>query len=355
MTARASTVADTVQDLVARGVTSGLQVSAQVGDVVVEDAAGVDALGRPVDVASVSSWFCATKLLTSLCLATLADEGTVPVSTRLGDVAIGASDAVRDLTIWQLLTHSSGLWGERAERYMGLGAEAALAALGALRLRRRRPFEGAYGEYAAFHLAGAAAERVAGVPFEHLVASRVIDRAGLAGQIWFRTADGIDLDQLRLSSTADPAGPVPWLWERATPALESGSPANGAYGTATGFRRLAQHVGEVASRPGAVATAALVQPATRHGRCPVLGRRCRFSFGLLASLVEHDFDGLVSATAVGQVGLGGAATVVLDPAARRWVAWRDLVVHESAAEILEVRRAILGALSGPPARLGPSR
>jgi CubicO group peptidase (beta-lactamase class C family) len=331
--------------IVAEGITTGLQISVIRAGKVLNYATGHDSRGAPIDDESIASFFCVSKAVTAACLARLADDGEISLSATLAEAGIAEGSGFAETTLWELLTHSSGLWGERAERYMGLTEIGAERCIRILRRRTRRRFEGIYGEFAAFHLAGLAAERLTGIPLEQLVSTRVIEPLQLGDQIYFRP-ELVDRARLRLSGSPSSHGePIPWLWEATGAAMNGGSSANGCYGTAGGFARLMESIDQVSPDDDqSVAQRCLRLPATRAGRDPVLGRTCRFSLGFLYDMRVHEFPSPVGLDSFGQVGLGGSACAVADPTNCTYLAWRDYTVHEDASDILRIRRRLVGAI-----------
>lgn len=332
-----------VDEMVAGGLTVGIQVAVLADGMDVRHCCGSDGSGRSIELDSVASVFCVTKALISACAGRLEESGELSLSSTLADARIGEGDPLGRVTLWDLLCHSSGLWGERPEMFMGLGEEASVRRAEGVSLRRRRAFVGAYGQFLGFHLLGVAIERLVGIPLESLVRSRVITPARLDDEVWFRAPGVFPHRRLRRSASRVDGRLVPWLWESSRVAIEAGSAANGAYASAHGMARLMQFVAQRAA-VGGVAERCAAMAATRTGFDPVLGRRCRFSLGHLYDMRAHEFPDVVGSHSFGQIGVGGASCAVADLDNGVFFAWRDYLVHEDVTSIFAVRDRLVRAI-----------
>lgn len=338
-------LATALRDLIDTGRTTGIQASIADCDGRVDFADGVDGLGEELTVESWSAWLCVTKLLSATCVLSLADAGQLDLGERLGSVSSQLPAPLADLTVWDLLTFQSGLWGENVERFMAMEPSARrdhLRRAGSIRVRRRRRFEAVYGQYVGYDLLGQHLEQKTGVAMSKLVTSYVLEPAGIVGEV--SLGEPVDATKLRVSSGRCASGVVaPFLSEALHECSVDGSSANGAYGTARGWVQLAQFVARRWSAGDSLIACAAMQ-CTKRGVDPVLQRLASYGAGTWHSLVDHDFSARrVSARSFGLAGLGGAATVVTDLDAGRSLAWRDLRVHTSRDDLRAVRDRLVAA------------
>lgn len=128
-----------------------------------------------------------TKVFTGLLLATYVVDGTVALDDPVGALVDDLAGPVRDVTLEQLATHTSGLpripqelWSRALSRhpdpYGDIDHEALVRSLASTRLRRRR--RPAYSNLGAGLLGHALAVR-AGSPYAELVRERVAGPLGL--------------------------------------------------------------------------------------------------------------------------------------------------------------------------------
>lgn len=334
-----SDVESVVAELVESELTCGIQLAFSTSAGETDLSGGVDGCGNVIENGSISAWYCVTKTLTTLGIVALLSDHPEVLDLRVSSL-FECRDA-DDANLWELLCHSSGWWGHRSERLMGISADEAIARIAGGRVRRRRPYCGAYSEFAGFFLAASLVERMLGVSFEEVVSARVLRPAGLEGEVYFR-APLVTLDgQLRCSATVvAPGVSIPWLAELSETCTQRGTAASGAYGTARGVVGLLSLVERLVASDDPRLQAMGMQ-VTKTSYDPMFRRRCAFSLGHLYDLRSHDFPAVVGRRSIGQVGFGGTSTAIVDLDRRVCVAWRDFTVHEDAASIFEVRRRII--------------
>ena len=328
--------------LVDSGSTIGLQVAVRTANQTVSVAIGKDAQGNEISTDSVSNFFCLCKTLTTLTFQSIEETNPGFLSTRLSDVDVASGSPIADVTIWEILTHSSGIWGDSAEWLMGVSDETAIERIIA-GTRSRPRFRGIYGQFGAFHIAGLVAERLLGVPMEALVRAHVLDALVSDNDVYFRNTDLADRNRMRVSGSRREHGVIPWLWEMSTIAMTQGSAANGCYATAGGFLGILE-MAAANARSGKAHRAALAQQCTKPGRDPILQRVCSFSLGHLFDLTQHGFGDTISRWSFGQVGLGGATTCGVDLESDVLFCWRDYLVHESVSQVHAIRSTVMNAI-----------
>lgn len=205
-------VESVVAELIESGVTCGIQLafSTPVGGMTLSE--GVDGCGNAVENDSVSALYCVTKTLTTLGIVSLLSDYPDVLDLRVSSL-FECRDA-DDATLWELLCHSSGWWGHRSERLMGVSADEATVRIVHCGARRRRRYCGAYSEFAGFFLAARLVERMVGESFEEVVLMRVLRPAGLEGEIYFRAPLAVSDGRLRCSGTtvAPGASIRRWRW-----------------------------------------------------------------------------------------------------------------------------------------------
>lgn len=120
-----------------------------------------------------------TKAFTAAAVFDLADQGRLAVDDRVGDLLPELSGPVRDATLRQLMTHTSGLAGSAGADHEPLSRADALAAVSALPLSFA-PGDGYVYSNAAYTLLALVVEEVAGGYREH-AATRILRDLPSAG------------------------------------------------------------------------------------------------------------------------------------------------------------------------------
>jgi CubicO group peptidase (beta-lactamase class C family) len=191
-------------------------------------------------IGSVSKSFMAAAVLD------LVDAGRLSVTSRAGDLVPGLVGPAADLTVEQLLLHTSGLTGAHGRDHQPLGRDAAVAAIGRLELAFP-PGTGFQYSNAGYTLLALIVEEASGVPYR----DHVVDRAlalpggGVAGGYW----DG------------DPAAPGPRAigYTDDGPSEETGE-FDGPHWALAGNGDLAMTMGDLASWTHALFTGGVGGP-----------------------------------------------------------------------------------------------
>lgn len=180
------------------------------GDQQVFAAGGVlnRATGSPV---TADSWFqigSITKVFTGTLVMQLVDEGTValdePVRSYLPDLDVGDAGANAEITVRQLLTHSSGIQGDYFADF-GRGSDAVARYVASLREVGMLHPPGAHFSYcnSGFSVLGLLLERLRGMGFDELIAERLFAPLGIRGGTLPEQAI---LHRAAIGHVAEPAG-----------------------------------------------------------------------------------------------------------------------------------------------------
>ena len=168
----------------------------QRGEIVAIGAVGLRALGSSERVGLDDHWHIGsdTKAMTATLIARLVERGLLDWETTIGDVYPELADSVApawlDVTLWQLITHRSGLPDDRRpDNYVfprlrtldGTIAEQRRQVVSLLLSREPATPPGSTMAYSNFGyvLAGAMAERVAGGAWEDLLREHVLEPLGM--------------------------------------------------------------------------------------------------------------------------------------------------------------------------------
>lgn len=131
-----------------------------------------------------------SKVFTTTCVMTFVEEGKLdldkPVVTYLPDLKLGDEEAQRTITLRHLLTHTSGLEGDRFNDY-GLGDDALTKAIAEFNTLRQITRPGELWTYcnSGFYLAGRVIEAVAEKPYEQVMRERIFEPLGLEHAFFF--------------------------------------------------------------------------------------------------------------------------------------------------------------------------
>jgi CubicO group peptidase (beta-lactamase class C family) len=186
LVARLSDIQDRLDALARQHSVPGATLAIGLGDELLDFATGVINVNTTVATTPTSIFQIGsnTKLLTTTLVMQLVDSGDVdldqPVRRYLPEFALADRDAAEEITVRQLLTHSSGIQGDYF-RGFGRGDEAVelyVASLGDIGLVHR---PGQLWSYCntGFVVAGRLAEVLAGSPYHELLRNRICRPLGL--------------------------------------------------------------------------------------------------------------------------------------------------------------------------------
>jgi CubicO group peptidase (beta-lactamase class C family) len=199
----------------------------------------------PVTVDTLFQIGSISKIFTSTLVMTYVDDGVVdldtPVIEYLPDLRLRDTEASGEITLRHLLTHTSGLDGDRFDDH-GNGDDALEKAVAAFSDLRQLTPPGELWTYcnAGFDLAGRVLEVRTGRRFEDLMRERVFDPLGLDTSTYF-TADAIR----DLVSVGHPGAPGEMTISRPWPIPRRSNPAGGVISTAPQLLRFARmHLGD---------------------------------------------------------------------------------------------------------------
>ena len=130
------------------------------------------------------------KVYTAALVMTLVDEGTLdldaPVVTYLSNLRLADERARDTITLRQLLTHQSGLFGDYYDDF-GMGDDALARCIASFPTLRQLTIPGELWAYCSsgFMLAGRIIEVVTGMPFESAMRERILAPLGLTRSFFF--------------------------------------------------------------------------------------------------------------------------------------------------------------------------
>lgn len=144
-----------------------------------------DATGTRNTPDTVFSIGSVTKAVTAATVFGLVDDGKLTLDDRAGRLLPELAGPVRAATVRQLLLHTSGLTGSHGEDYRPLSRDAAVAALGRLRLAFPPGTGHAYSN-GGYTLLALIIEKLSGRSYRDYTASRILSRPGgrVAGGFW---------------------------------------------------------------------------------------------------------------------------------------------------------------------------
>ncbi|GGO31629.1 hypothetical protein GCM10011574_69660 [Microbispora bryophytorum] len=203
---------------------------------------------RPNTPETVFSIGSVTKAVTAAAILRLADEGKLSLDDRVGRILPRLRGPVAEATVGQLLLHTSGLNGTHGDDYERLSPDAAMAAIGTLKLAFP-PGTGYVYSNSGYTLLALVVERLSDRGYRNYLGSAVLRLPGgrVAGGFW----DG------------RPAAPGP----RAVGYLDDGRPGHqggspGPYWGLEGNGGLAMTTSDLASWTHALFTGQVVSPAS---------------------------------------------------------------------------------------------
>ena len=131
------------------------------------------AAGTPNTVDTVFAIGSVSKAVTAAAVFALVDDGVLALSDRAGDLVPGLGGPAADVTVEQLLLHTSGLTGNHGEDHQPLDREAAVAAIGGLG-QAFAPGTAYLYSNAGYTLLAVIVEQLSGVGYREFMASRVL-------------------------------------------------------------------------------------------------------------------------------------------------------------------------------------
>jgi CubicO group peptidase (beta-lactamase class C family) len=132
-----------------------------------------------------------SKVFTATLVVRLVEEGLLGLDERVGtylpELRLADEAAPRTITLRHLLTHSSGIEGDRFENLYGIGDDALAKAVAEFHTLRQLTTPGSLWTYSnnAFSLAGAVIERVLGMPFESAMRERILEPLKMTRSFYF--------------------------------------------------------------------------------------------------------------------------------------------------------------------------
>jgi CubicO group peptidase (beta-lactamase class C family) len=181
-----------VREQMARWTVPGLTVGVLQGGERETRAYGVTSLetGYPVRPDTLFLIGSIGKVYTAALVMTLVDDGTLdldaPVVTYLPDLRLADESARATITLRQLLSHQSGLFGDYYDDF-GMGDDALARCIASFPTLRQLSAPGELWAYCSsgFMLAGRIVEVVTGMPFESAMRQRVFEPLGLTHSYFF--------------------------------------------------------------------------------------------------------------------------------------------------------------------------
>lgn len=181
-----------IREQVARWTVPGLTVGVLRDGERESRAYGVTSLetGYPVRPDTLFAIGSISKVYTAMLIMALVDEGRLdldaPVVTYLPDLRLADEHARDTITLRQLLTHQSGLFGDYFDDF-GMGDDALARCVASFHTLRQLTAPGELWAYcnSGFMLAGRVVEVVTGQPFEAAMRARIFEPLGLDRSFFF--------------------------------------------------------------------------------------------------------------------------------------------------------------------------
>ncbi|MCO5177792.1 MAG: beta-lactamase family protein [Thermomicrobiales bacterium] len=224
-------------------------------------------------IGSISKVFCTTLVMT------LVDEGKLdldaPVITYLPDLKLEDPTAQNEVTLRQLLSHTSGIYGDFFDDF-GWGDDALQTSVGEFHTLRQWTPVGSSWAYCnvGFNLAGAVVEKVLGQTFEQAMRERVFEPMGLDHSFYF-AHEAIVHSAAAGHTLTDPAGDEHQVAHK-YPLPRCVNPAGGVISNVNDLLSFAQahinlgHVGDTQVLSEASAQA-ILEKQTRRQLCATTG------------------------------------------------------------------------------------
>lgn len=285
--------------------------------VLVDDAIGVDGLGRPFTQRSFTNIYCAGKPLLAMTVGALVDQGALTFATRVGDVLERASSPLASIPVADLLSHSAGLWAPS-----GVGAVLGLddpddTVMGTGPHPGWTRGQVRYSEYPAWHLLAKIVEQLTGSDYRDAIGDLVLIPLELVDEFPL-CRDAADVaaltDALAVNEAFDATLRYPLLLERTPTWLCRWSPAFGYVSRASGLGAFYRRIDQVlrGARADQWSVGSLTCLAAGPGYDEVLGRECAYSLGFMSDLATHLFSDRFGPRSVGHSGNVGMTAAALD-------------------------------------------
>lgn len=204
--------------------------------------------GQPVRPDTLFQIGSISKIFTATLVMRLVDDGLLdldtPVTRYVPDLRLADDDALRTITLRHLLSHTSGLEGDRFTDY-GLGDDALGRGIAELHSLRQLTRPGELWAYCnnGFNLAGYIVQQVLGQPFEAAMRERLFEPLGLERAFYFAHEAIVYPGAVWLCPTAP--GSDQHEVSRPYPLPRWGNPAGGIISTTADLLRFAAfHLGD---------------------------------------------------------------------------------------------------------------
>lgn len=321
---------ETIADLIAGEVRDGLmgtgaQVFAAIGDeVVIDQAFGVDGVGRHVAPDTLFAIYCAGKPLVALAVGCLFERGEVSFDDRLGDVIDppGPGDHLEPIILADLMSHSSGVHLMSQQQYMSMASHRLDAAVANVRIPRgwRHGKDIAYSEAATWHLLDRAVSSLAGQPTREVIRRDVLGPLGLVDDVIIggMTEDELDRHGNRLGVNIWLSGDRsdPLLMEQTRRLRCAPNAAVGSSASIGGLGRVYMELLRISCGTGSIMStetlARLTSPRV-SGYDQLMQRECTYGMGFMTELTSHRYGNELSPAAYGHSGNGGMTAAFADP------------------------------------------
>ena len=235
-----------IREIVAdRDLATGIQLYvSKDGDTLIDLALGTDGLGRSIQPDSLPLVRCAlAKPVLAIEVASLVSSGELSYETTVGDVLSGASGFVSGLSVDELLTHRAGMYELTGAFLSVLDPDHRLSSV--LRAGPPAAFERhanvAYADGGGAVLIAAMLERITGLDYEKIFATRLDPDGQLSQNIQFRPT-GVDYERIVIDSWIQSDFPVPYHIEETPEYVAEWNPGWGGYASARGLGLLYERV-----------------------------------------------------------------------------------------------------------------
>ena len=190
---RAASLVEAVDEARERWEVPGIAAAVWRDGAVESCASGITSIetNQPVTPSTLFQIGSITKVFTATLVMTLVDEGRLdldePVATYLPDLQLVDPEAQRTITLRHLLSHTSGVEGDRFEDSYGIGDDALTKRLAAFQDHRQLTPPGELWAYcnSGFYLAAAVIERILGTTYEAAMRERVFEPLELSRSFLF--------------------------------------------------------------------------------------------------------------------------------------------------------------------------
>jgi CubicO group peptidase (beta-lactamase class C family) len=321
------------------------------GEVLLDAGFGVDGLGRPMTIETLSAVYCTIKPMLSVLVLLAEQRGLLDRESLLGElIEAGENSELAAVPLEDLLTHRAGmhtvpslLAGFRPPE---IRHELAMSA---------RPPEGwdrradaAYSEWLGYYLVGQVLERCTGTELPELLREWLLEPLGVVGEVLLGMEEE-DLDRIGVNVDLREGPAVPLLMERAKWFAGSGDPSLGAFATMRALGTFYEWV--LATLDGREAT--LLEPERLREACSpqrpivfdqVLNQESNWGLGFMTGLGRLGFGPYPSERAVGHPGQVGTSIGFCDPEHELAVALLYNGVIDQEIGVTVRRPAIVGEI-----------